>query len=1067
MNRSSFLVAAVVAGLAGLLLLVKAGSGPGSAAFDAALGAPLALHPGASAVPAGPGQVRGRTAAHALVRAFPAWSPPAPDPGDAACPCDGECGRTSPSCTCGAVRAKDEALLASHRLASAPLVAATAGDDGTFALSGLSAGATVDVWVEGPSGLGRKAAVAVGTTDVEIAVEPGVMLAGSLTLPTGAAGTASVVAFSDEFGRVFESGVDGAGRSLVGPLPSGVAWRLLGSWADQRGTSRVDEGEAEFELRFEGPALVAGMVIASGTKAPGASVRLDAPRCHLEAKADADGRFSFTGFGSGGLVVSAESNGRTAAEGLVLSAGESKQDVVLDLSRETALAGTVRGADGKGVAGAEVSYWLRQPSTSSLPGLPIARRVAACSADGAWSAASVAPGSYSLQATAPGFAESEVSLVEVARGERGQVEFTLAPQSPLAGRVVDPLGKPVDGAEITVRQEAQRLEPGMTRKERAQSLLLRRKATARSASDGTFKVDGLAAGPYSVSVAKEGFGHRPQTVQAPDEKVELRLLAAGVVRGEVVDERGLPVPGASLELTARSDRRPPAAGQAGRKAAGTPGRTARQSAHADAQGRFRFADLADGAWTLEAVPRGEKWTEASAYGLAAVEVQPGAEAEVRLALAATLSIAGVVVDTAGRPVEGAKVTLAGEDRERSGGRMPSFRTATSAADGMFALRGLTKGAYRLSARKVLFKRASVEGVQAGTQTARLELEGLAAVRGQVVDVLGRPVTAFEANGEAVSDPEGRFAVAIRRSETMSVTLSAPGFAPSVRSFPVMEGQDHDAGRVVLTGGRRVTGKAFEAATRTPVAGVRVHLGEERLGALALGKDRSPSTGAAVTDGAGAFALQVEDGLVRLEVDHPRYKRTVVEVPPGVSDLEVPLARGATLRGRVLDREGHPQRALLFATSRGGGRAVTEVEEDGNFELGGLAGGTWHVNATASDGAEQGERLSAVAELAEGGEATVELRPKTDGGTLVVTLKGADASGCGGMLLPGPEAGARSVSLPPSAGARDGALTFRAVEPGRYTLVVSCGAGKKRAQASQPVDVVGKGQQTLELAVPAP
>ncbi|HEY3445492.1 MAG TPA: carboxypeptidase-like regulatory domain-containing protein [Myxococcales bacterium] len=1062
MNRSSLVLAAVFAGVVGLVLLVKAGSPPPPAGPDAAIGTPLSQPTGAAAVPPGPGQIRGRTAGAALVRAFPAWSAPAPDPEEKACPCDGECGRTSAACACDAVRAKAEALLESHRRASVPLAVANSGADGSFALTGLAAGAAVDLWVESAAGIGRRVGVSVGESGVEVAVEPGAMLSGKVAVPDGAAGAVAVVAFSEDFGRVFEGAVDGAGRSVLGPVPADTTWRLLASWADQRGSDRVGAEETEFDLRLEGPALVAGMVIGGSTKAAGADVRLDAARCHLDAKADAEGRFSLTGFGAGGVVVSAQAGGRSVAEGLVLGPGQRKEDLVLDLGATTSLGGTVRGADGKPVAGAEVSYWLRRPSTSSLvPGLPLSRRVAVCAADGAWSAALVAPGPYSLQATAPGSAESEVVLLEVAAREHKQADFTLQPQSTLAGRVVDAQGKPVEGVEITVRQEMDRLGLGASKKELAERLLQRRKATVRSLQDGSFRVDGLAAGAYVLSAAKEGHGHRPEAVQAPNESLELRLLAAGGVKGEVLDERGAPAAGALVELTAPRERRP----------ADAAARPLRKSAHADAAGKFRFSDLPDGTWLLEATPRGDKLAEASAFASATVEVRAGAEAEVRLALEATLSISGLVVDAAGRPIADARVTLSSEDREQTGTpRRPSFKSARSAADGSFELRGLEKGSFRVAARKELFKRGEPESVQAGAKDVRLQLVGMAALRGQVVDVQGRPVAAFEANGEAVADPDGRFAVAIGRSEMMYVTISAAGFAPVVRNFPAFEGSDQDIGRIVLTGGRRVTGRVYEVGSKAPIAGARVSVGVEPSAGLGLGRDRAPAGGAALTDEAGAFAMQVEEGVARLQVAHPRYKSAGVEVAAGVASVEVALARGAILRGRVLDREGRPQRALLLASCKGGDRKITEVGADGLFELGGLAGGTWRLNATASDGAEQGMRLPGEVELPEGGEAFVELRPRADGATLVVRLTGfaAGSNACGGMLFLTPEAGqAKSVSLPPSARSQSGTLTFRSLDPGRYSLLVNCGSGKKRTQSNQAVDVSGKGEQTLEIAMPAP
>ncbi|MGC4122115.1 MAG: carboxypeptidase-like regulatory domain-containing protein [Myxococcales bacterium] len=1062
MNRSSIVLVAVVAGVVGLVLLVKSGT-PSEAGPDAAIGTPLPRPSGAAAVPPGPGQIRGRTAPKSLVRAFPAWTAPAPEREEQSCPCDGECGLSSAACTCQALSARSDAVLRAHRSASQFLALTHAGDDGSFALAGLAAGTRVDLWAESAAGVGHLAGVAVDSQGVDVPVQPGVVLTGTVQAPSGAAGGVTVLALSADFGRFFEGSVDPSGRAAIGPVPPGSAWRVVASWADLRATDELGADETEFDVRLDSQAVVAGMVISGGAKSPGAYVRVEAARCHVEGRADADGRFSFTDFGAGGgVVVTAQAEGRSVSEGVVLGAGERKEDLVLDLGVSTSLHGTVHGPDGKPVPGAQVSYWLRRPSVSGVPGLPIARRVAPCAADGTWSVTSAAPGPYSLQATAPSFAESAVVLVEVAAGGNGQANFALEPQSLLAGRVVDPQGRPAEAVEITVRQEAAMPAAGATKKALVESVLQRRRATARSGHDGAFRVEGLGAGAYVLTAAKEGFGHKPQTVHAPDEKVELQLLTAGAVKGEVVDERGAPVTGTSVELSAPRDRR----------GEGAAGRGGRQSVRADATGKFRFANLAEGPWLLEATPQGDPLGAATAYATARVEVLPGAEAEVRLVLAPTLSIAGTTVDAAGRPVPEARVTLMKEGGGEITGtlRRPSFRSTTSAADGTFTVKGLGPGTWRLAATKRLHKRAEESGVRAGAQDVRVVLPGLSALRGQVFDVQGFPVTSFEANGEAFSDPEGRFAVPIRRSEMMALTVTAPGFAPGVRSFTVMEDADYDAGRIVLTKGRKVSGHVFEANTRSPIAGVRVNLGEARPSGMVLGRGRSGPAAAAVTDESGAFSMQIEEGMTRLTLDHPRYKSTFIDVVPGIYEVSAVLSRGATLRGRVLDRAGRPQRALLFASSKGGGRAIAEVGEDGTFELGGLAGGTWRVSTTSPAGADQGERITANVEVPEGGEATLDLRPKADGATLVATLKGAGAGSdsCGGMLVfvPGPGQGA-SVSLPPSARSVSGTLTFKAIDAGRYHLLVNCGAGKKRTQASTDVDIAGVGEQSVEVDVPMP
>ena len=202
---------------------------------------------------------------------------------------------------------------------------------------------------------------------------------------------------------------------------------------------------------------------------------------------------------------------------------------------------------------------------------------------------------------------------------------------------------------------------------------------------------------------------------------------------------------------------------------------------------------------------------------------------------------------------------------------------------------------------------------------------------------GRP---RRAGWKILSGPQGRFCfrnLGLLPSE-WALLVHAPGFG--IRAFP-LEGPGPL--QVELSYGKWVTGKAADSQGR-PVEMGRLWIGLPLTGA---GKNRILWKRVGRTSREGRFVARdlPPDRPTFLLVDHPLYAPAApVQVfpssggPPPTLDLS--LAEGRRLRGRVLDRQGRPRAKvfLYWEEARLGGlllRRGASTNEKGEFLLQGL------------------------------------------------------------------------------------------------------------------------------------
>lgn len=315
-----------------------------------------------------------------------------------------------------------------------------------------------------------------------------------------------------------------------------------------------------------------------------------------------------------------------------------------------------------------------------------------------------APAAGSGSATARGSAGPQPTPTARPAGEAGAMPpapvTTLDndPDGPLTmiGQVLDEDGEGVGGAEVWVSSNPRR--------------------TTKTEADGSFTFDKLLGRTYMVGARAGDLvgGPVPTALSATSDPVVVRVRPGATLTVKVQDEQQAPLAGIVLHV------------------AGDDALTATTGT--------------DGKAALRGVGAGYAWVRADEQrGYAAtsggVPVPVGAQvAEVTLTMLRGVAVRGRVVDEAGQPVAGAKVS---SQRAAAGwSDADGASTVTTDAKGAYEIAALPRGAWRL--RGVADKFAPglteiFEVADAAVTVPDLVLPVGAAIAGRVVDAAGTPV----------------------------------------------------------------------------------------------------------------------------------------------------------------------------------------------------------------------------------------------------------------------------------------------------------------------------------------
>lgn len=176
--------------------------------------------------------------------------------------------------------------------------------------------------------------------------------------------------------------------------------------------------------------------------------------------------------------------------------------------------------------------------------------------------------------------------------EGSPVDFELARGTIVRGRVVDPGGRPIEGADLIVIST----EVGRSNPDRS----ARRSISEISDPDGRFRFDGIRlVSPHWLTVHARGFGSALLAIEraenGPSDIIdlgEIPLLDGRTIAGRVLDVGGAPLPGRRVRLSAED---PDGRWRGARFE--LPGTS--RGAVTDEAGGFRFSDLAPGSFRIQ------------------------------------------------------------------------------------------------------------------------------------------------------------------------------------------------------------------------------------------------------------------------------------------------------------------------------------------------------------------------------------------------------------------------------------------------------------------------------------
>jgi hypothetical protein len=759
------------------------------------------------------------------------------------------------------------------------------------------------------------------------------------------------------------------GRARVARVPRGETWVTADAAGHARGSTSLvlPGGERSIELVLAAEhRLDVEVRDERGAPLAGAEVEVaEADPLPVGARAGADGIAHVARLGAPPWAVTARAAGFDETTTRGVREGEPLRMVLRKLG---AIAVRVEGERGDTVPSARV----RIASPSLWPA-----RVAECDGEGGVRIGSLPAGTYALRATAGDRASAIELGVDLLRGEEKSVTLRLVPSETVAVRVNGDDDAPVAGARVTLAESGISPFPVEATTDRA----------------GRARLGPIARGSASLAVRADGYVGRAMAVPDPlTGEVTVALAHAGVVEGRVVDTRGFPVDGATLEIVgtafdgapidddprrARFTEAQFALALAGPKplvpsgelgvmpgpvpripAAGAPVTGAPPSGDAPdepwvtrADGTYRATPASPG--RVRVLVHHPQYVDAMSE---TASLAPGGKVTLDLVMRAGGTLEGRVVDASGKPVVGARVVLAAT-------RGALERVARSASDGTFGFAAVPGDVVLLVSPddegSAVELRAPVSVPEGGKRSLTLTLPAARdPLPVSVKDDRGYPVdeaqvTVVSLDGASAlretvfTDARGEAVLAHARGLSLRVEVTAPGHAPAVSRT------DRAAGAVAVT---LVTAESASGEVRStrgdPIGDAEVILYAE------LGARRARSAG----DGAFAFR-DLGAGAARLVVRAagfaPSSRDVTIDANGGrrATNLgRIEVAVGGVVEGVVLDGRGDPIAGArvaegLVPTYLAVGATPPEVavtDARGRFHLADLAEGSRVLEAYAPD-----------------------------------------------------------------------------------------------------------------------
>lgn len=736
--------------------------------------------------------------------------------------------------------------------------------------------------------------------------------------------------------------------------------------------ARVDVTEAPL-IALAPAATVSGKVVdEAGKLLPGVSVDLRlkpqsgqrmmsvqrAMRDGWQGRTSRSGSFRVAGVPSGiGLLLSFEAPGYAPSQLELdpLEPFERRSEIEAVMRPGRLAVGRVIDTDELPVAGAEVVLHEPPPSDDLHVAMRMMRTDAGAEGpphltdgEGRFEIADLAIGRYDLEVVASGYAPVTIPGLEVEDGA-GQVDFgtvVVVPGVRVAGKVVDPEGAAIAGAEVYLQVE----QRGIMATGRAGQ----KEPRARTDAGGRFEIADLLPDQLVTIVAsKKGYASAAASGVKPpgEEPVSIVLQPAGRLAGRVVDERGTPI--ARATVNAHPDFSQPYY----RSPVGQRPTWART----DAEGRFVIEDVP--VTTLQVSISAEGYQQQLRSG---VEMPAGGVVELEIEMLRGAVIEGTVTTADGEPLVQASLSVSERSDRMFRGISVSAGGQTDAL-GHYRIDGAPVGEATIIVNDRTRHRLQKDvEVRPGTNVVDLVLERGFDVTGQVVDPDGTPVggaavtsqATMPSNGlhvsygsapQATSRSDGTFVLEDVEPGSYTVSAAREGFAPS-------------AGEPVEVSGA-VSGVLLELRRGATLRGRVVGLELEELGSLSLAAfSQFGGSRRGRVDYSAEYAFDtLAPGQWHVQAQVAVSGRTstlAVEIPEGVEEVvkDLEFGTGFSLTGVVVDG-GQPvpgANVMVTSTLRSQGSSITG--SDGRFRIENLAAGTYRVMVMAGFGLQHVESL---------------------------------------------------------------------------------------------------------------
>jgi protocatechuate 3,4-dioxygenase beta subunit len=834
---------------------------------------------------------------------------------------------------------------------------------------------------------------------------------------------------------------DAEGRYQLPQIPEGhwtLTARRQGWRPAQADVEAKGEGRATYDVVMDRGPTLRGVVIAEdGAPIPGARVRLvrtaldfrssEAEMDHARDRAETDdaGAYAFEGVRAGVHEIEVRATGFARSRRAEIEVAEADVELApLVLLRGQSIAGRIVAGEidaGAIVLGVRPSQSLPMPMPFDAGDAEmLGGESFGANADATFESPPLAPGNYDLMIESPRHAKAYLS--RVAAGTRDLVvELT-------ARGAIEGIAIALETSEPLAEYRVSTSVPlDITAMERFASA--DRKLETVRAPDGRFRIEGLSAGEYVVTIVAAGYARKEfaavEVVAGETTRGLIALLEPeSAILGRVVQRDGTPVEGAVVTTRHGLDALIPS------------GLGAALDARSGEDGAFRIGALGPGSYTLNADAADLAPASIGPIRLAGGEVRR----DVVIVMARGATIHGLVLDDERRPIDGSMVTAV-----RIGALKPAM--AITEESGHYEMKGLLPGTYNMTS----IGRISPTGGMSPDFLSRIEtrvvkveaeetievdfvpevLEGAVTLRGKVT-LARQPLagailtlTPLELDGDreeagvmrlASSGEDGSYEIkGVLPGEWTATVQVMESLADATRtSFEFEVGAAPEQTRDFEVSATGIAGTVRDATSGEPLAGIRVAIDalDEGVvldsfvrrggGARRAAEVITNSSGGYKASGlaAGRYSLRA-GGPSLLGIGNGRYAHSApreAHASEGAltSGVDFALKPGGIVTGIVRGAGSPLAGASLFAFEEGEAPDPTEpfstviTGDTGSFQLDGLGDGAWiiaarsegfapkwkrHVRVRAGETAEvdldlvQGAELRVVVHDADGADVT--------------------------------------------------------------------------------------------------